>query len=98
MKEHYLGNIGLIPLTKTLHDMAHNQSIIIPISKVNGNYKRFVNKYKSYIDKDIQDRIATAELNNDNDDAKLYNSTKLEKNILKYHVKYNAEDEDEKEI
>ena len=30
MEEHYRGNIGLIPLTKTLHDMAHNKSIIIP--------------------------------------------------------------------
>ena len=24
MKEHYLNNVGLIPLTKTLHEMAHN--------------------------------------------------------------------------
>ena len=95
MEEHYLGNIGLVPLTKTLHDMAHNRSIIIPISKVNGNYKRFLQKYNSYIDEDIKDRIKEAELTSDEDDAKLYNSRKLEKNISKYNIEYVSREEND---
>lgn len=88
IKEHYLGNIGIVPLTKTLHDMAHNRAIIVPISKVNGNYKSFIKKYKDYIETDIIDRIAEAELSSESDDTKLYNSMKLEKNISKYDVTY----------
>ena len=92
MEEHYRGNIGLIPLTKTLHDMAHNNSIIIPISKVNGNYERFLKKYNSYISDDIKDRIAEAKLNSESDESKLYNQKKLEKNIANYNITYYNDD------
>lgn len=88
MEEHYKGNIGLIPLTKTLHDMAHNKTIIVPISKVNGNYKAFLKKYNSYIDQDIKDRIQEAEMNSESDESKLYNASKLEKNIANYNITY----------
>lgn len=98
MKEHYLGNIGLIPMTKTLHEMAHNNTIVVPISKVNGNYKKFVEKYSSSIDNDIKDRIKDAELNSESDDSKLYNSLKLEKNIAKYDVRYINSDEDSDDL
>lgn len=92
MEEHYRGNIGLIPLTKTLHDMAHNNSIIIPISKVNGNYERFLKKYNSYISDDIKDRIAEAKLNSESDESKIYNQKKLEKNIANYNITYYNDD------
>lgn len=88
VEEHYKNNIGLIPLTKTLHDMAHNQAIIIPISKVHGNYKNFVTKYSDYISEDIKDRIMQAELNSESDDSKAYNAAKLEKNISRYDITY----------
>lgn len=88
MEEHFRGTIGLIPLTKTLHEMAHNKAIIIPISKVNGNYKKFVEKYSNYINQDIKDRIQDAEMNSESDDAKLYNASKLEKGIIKYNITY----------
>lgn len=95
MEEHYRGNIGLIPLTKTLHDMAHNKSIIIPISKVNGDYKKFMKKYSSNISEDIKDRIKDAELNSESDESKLFNETKLEKNITTFNITYyNFDDED----
>lgn len=88
MEEHYKGTIGLIPLTKTLHDMAHNKTIIVPISKVHGNYKEFLKKYNSYIDQDIKDRIQEAEINSESDESKLYNESKLEKNIVNYNITY----------
>lgn len=88
VEEHYLNNIGLVPLTKTLHDMAHNKAIIIPMNKIHGNYKAFLRKYSDYISDDIRDRITEAEMNNDSDESKLYNQTKLEKNISHYNVDY----------
>jgi len=95
MKEHYLGNVGLIPMTKTLHDMAHNNTIVVPISKVNGNYKKFIEKYSSNIDDEKKERIRLAEANSESDDSNLYNSLKLEKNIAKYNIIYNEEDLEE---
>ena len=88
MEEHFRGNIGVVPLTKTIHDMAHNRSIIIPITKVEGNYGYFIKKYSSYISEDIKDRIKDAEMNSVSDDAKLFNQSKLEKNITEFNVRY----------
>lgn len=96
MEEHFRNNIGLIPLTKTLHEMAHNRSIIIPINKVNGNYKNFLVEYNNYISDEIKDRISEAEINSITDDAEEFNKNKLEKNILNYNISYfKEEDEDE---
>ena len=97
MEEHYRGNVGLIPLTKTLHEMAHNKSIIIPISKVNGDYKAFVKKYANEISPDIIQRIHEAEMTSESDESKLYNQMKLEKNILDLDITYIRDDEDGQE-
>lgn len=88
MEEHFRGNIGVVPLTKTMHDMAHNRSIIVPITKVEGNYNYFIKKYSSYIPDDIKERVKEAELNSVSDDARLFNEAKLEKNITEFSIKY----------
>ena len=95
MEEHFRGLIGLVPLTVTLHQMAHNRSIIVPMSKVNGAYKKFVQKYNEFIPEDIKDRIRDAEMNSESDDAKLYNALKLEKNIANYNISYLSQTSDE---
>lgn len=87
MKEHYLGDVGLVPLTKTAHEMAHNGSLKIPISAVNGKYENFMNKYYKYLTPEMIEKIQNATLITD-DIAKEFNN-KLEKNILNYEVKYN---------
>ena len=68
--------------------MAHNQAIIVPLSKVHGNYKNFMTKYSDYISEDIKDRIKQAELNSESDDSKMFNKSKLEKNISLYNIEY----------
>lgn len=88
MEEHFRGNIGVVPLTKTMHDMAHNRTIIVPITKVEGNYKYFIKKYSSYIPEDIKSRVQEAEINSISEDSQLYNKSKLEKNITTFSVKY----------
>lgn len=95
VEEHYKNNIGLIPLTKTLHEMAHNRAIIVPISKVHGNYKKFTAEYRDFISDEILDRITEAEMNSESDDAKAYNDAKLEKNISLYNVTYNKKTEED---
>ena len=89
--EHYKNNIGLVPLTKTLHDMAHNKAIIIPFDKINGNYKNFLVNYDKYISEDVKERIKEAEILNlsDSENIDIYNKTKLEKNISHYNSEYN---------
>jgi len=94
MEEHYKNNIGLVPLTKTMHEMAHNRSIIIPISKVNGNYKEFNRIYDEYIDEDVKDRIVDLEMSSDSDESKEYNSAKLKKKIIDYKINYYRDEED----
>jgi len=98
--EHFRNNVGLVPLTETLHQMAHNNAIIVPINKVNGNYKEFINKYKAFIEHDKLDRITMMEAYNDSDDAQQYNNDKLKKRIVNYNIEYrkNKKEEDENDV
>lgn len=47
MKLHYEGKIGLVPLTKTAHELVHSGSIFIPLNKdyVFGDYKKLIEEY-----------------------------------------------------
>lgn len=93
MKEHYENNIGLVPLTSTLHQMAHNKAITIPHNVINGNYFRFMQKYKDYISDDIMDRI-TENINRSTDENCINeNKQKLEKKIMQYNIDYHDNDE-----
>ena len=58
---HYVGWVGLIPLSETVHDMVHNQYLFIPTDLVRGNYQAFVNSYYNYIDPDTLDALDNAE-------------------------------------
>lgn len=58
---HYVGWVGLIPLSETVHNMVHNQYIFIPTNVVRGNYQAFINSYYNYISPDILDCIDAAE-------------------------------------
>lgn len=48
---HYNNMVGLIPLSKTLHELAHPKEgdpLVIPLYMIFGNYFEFLNKYKEY--------------------------------------------------
>ena len=49
MSLHYKMMIGLIPLSETVHELNHNHRIFIPIDKVMGRYRLFVETYKQFI-------------------------------------------------
>ena len=58
---HYIGWVGLIPLSSVVHDLVHNQYYFIPTDRVRGNYKEFVNYYYDFIDPDTLDSLDAAE-------------------------------------
>jgi hypothetical protein len=96
MAEHYKNNIGLVPLTKTLHKMAHTGSISIPYNTINGNWNNFIKEYKEYISEDKISRIKALEQYNYTKEAKEYNDFKLTKKIAKYNIDYlNKEENDD---
>ena len=58
---HYMGWVGLIPLSETVHKMVHNQYLFVPTNVVRGNYQAFINAYYNYIDPEVLDCIDNAE-------------------------------------
>lgn len=46
---HYKMIIGLIPLSKTAHQLHHDGKLFIPVDKVLGRYKVFVDLYKPFM-------------------------------------------------
>ena len=58
MDLHYKNMVGLIPLSKSLHQIVHNSNdIIIPLSLVFGDYKGFIHEYEDYLDENIMGKI-----------------------------------------
>lgn len=97
VKEHYLNNIGLVPLSQTMHEMAHNKSILIPKESINGNYNAFVAKYSDFISDDIKQRISDMELYNSSDDAETFNKQKTKKTVVNYKIDYQDVDEEKED-
>ena len=59
MELHYNDMVGLIPLSKTIHEVIHSdaQKIILPLNLCYGNYKAFVDEYQDYMEDDILTRL-----------------------------------------
>ena len=49
LKLHFENKIGLIPLSKTVHELVHTGEIFINLNQVFGNYQQFVNEYEKFI-------------------------------------------------
>lgn len=66
MELHYKMMVGLIPLSETVHQLVHNKYIFIPVDKVFGRYKLFVDSYREFMlpeHIDILNRIEEYSLN-----------------------------------
>lgn len=58
MDIHYKNFVGLIPLSKTIHEVVHkSDKLIIPTYMIYGNYKKFIEDYSDYITDDIYEKI-----------------------------------------
>lgn len=61
MYVHYCLMIGLIPLSETVHELVHTQYIFIPLDKVYGYYRQFINQYYDYIEPELLDKLDNLE-------------------------------------
>lgn len=58
MECHYNNIVGLVPLSKTAHEMVHNsEKLYIPLNCVYGNYSEFIDKYYDYLDDSVFEKI-----------------------------------------
>jgi len=58
MRLHYDGKVGLIPLTKTMHDLTHSDKIFIPLQLIYQDYKALYDEYELYISENLQDKLS----------------------------------------
>lgn len=57
MEIHYNDMVGLIPLSKTMHELAHADKIFIPLQYVYQDYAKFFAKYEDYISPITKEKI-----------------------------------------
>lgn len=58
MELHYNNKVGLIPLSKSIHQIVHNSNeIVIPLNLVYGDYKSFLEEYNDYLDEELLDKL-----------------------------------------
>lgn len=58
MELHYNNQVGLVPLSKTIHRLVHESvKVMVPLNMVYGNYDEFLDKYKKYIPDYLYDKL-----------------------------------------
>lgn len=56
---HYKNQVGLIPLSATVHQLVHDGKIFIPLQSVYGDYLSFIEEYGAYISDPIMNILQT---------------------------------------
>jgi hypothetical protein len=59
MKCHYENIVGLVPLSKTVHELAHSGSIFIPMNLTFGNVRAFIKRYKMGMTDEMKESLRT---------------------------------------
>jgi hypothetical protein len=58
MKLHYENKVGLVPLSKTAHEIIHNSTkLMVPINMCYGNYSDFLTEYEPYISDEMYEKL-----------------------------------------
>ena len=57
MELHYDEKIGLIPLSKTAHELVHSDRIFIPLQLIYQNYNKFYDEYEQYMSQNLKEQI-----------------------------------------
>lgn len=83
---HYKLVIGLIPLSETVHELAHSGRIFIPIDKVLGRYNLFVDLYEPFCKPEQLDALKRIEKYSEEQRSVLFNTTILEQNKISYNI------------
>jgi len=59
MALHYEHIIGLVPLTRTTHELAHSGNIFISCDQIFGKYEEFIKRYRDGISADKLEKVKT---------------------------------------
>lgn len=105
-KIHYNNRVGLIPLSKTLHEVVHNSDkLTIPMYMIFGNYTKFLREYEEYWkdDKSIITKLEllkkrTKELNDSSFDVLKEKFTYIKVDGFELPVKIEDETEVQNEV
>lgn len=57
MMLHYDQMVGLVPLSKTIHELVHSDKIFIPLQLIYQGYGKFYEEYESYISDKIKEVV-----------------------------------------
>ena len=59
MELHYDGYVGLVPVSKTMHDLVHVGKIFIPLQFIYHNYAKFYKDYEPYMNPILIEKVQT---------------------------------------
>ena len=85
MELHYKVMIGLIPLSETVHELAHSGRLFIPVNKVFGRYNLFLDFYEPFCEPEQLETLRRIEKYTEEEND-MYDSTILEYNQVNYNV------------
>jgi len=85
MKCHYQCLVGLIPLSETVHQLAHAGRLFIPVNKVFGRYKLFVDIYYPFIEPEMLDTLKMIEKATE-ENSEVGDTTILNTNLIRYNI------------
>lgn len=88
MELHYKLMIGLIPLSETVHELAHSGRLFIPVDHVMGRYQIFVEIYKPFCDPQQLETLDRIEKYTE-ENSSILDTTILEQNNVKFEVEDN---------
>lgn len=77
---HYLKLVGLVPLSKTVHELAHSGKVFISLKHVFGNVKEFIRKYRLGLTPDYIEKLKLLIQLSESDSAENLNKETLRLN------------------
>ena len=88
MELHYKLLIGLIPLSETVHEIAHSGRLFIPVNKVLGRYNIFLEYYEQFCDPEQLETLRRIEKYTE-ENSDILDTTILEQNKINYQIEDN---------
>lgn len=61
MEEHFKHHIGIVPLSHTMHELAHSGNLFISKKQIFGDYQKFISEHPNGVPNDVKTKITTME-------------------------------------
>jgi hypothetical protein len=90
MELHYKLMVGLIPLSQTVHELAHSGRLFIPSDKVLGRFNLFVEYYRPFCEPQMLDTLSRIEKYSNEKESPILNTNILEQNRITYQINDNS--------